>query len=114
MAWLTLFAFGVQLVVAAAHHHPSPRPGDLASRAITAGYCDQSGVGCKPDPCQQNSHGCALCWATAAAGHSVLPPATGAPVAPSQIDGRMSVASNDCAEVAHRNFFQARGPPAFV
>lgn len=112
MLWLTLFAFGVQIVVADFHHHIA-RGAGMEARAMTAGLCRPS----RDRPCSpsQNDHdGCVLCWAASIAATSLTPVLFDIPLPSAAVGIRISAAES--YRVRHSRFtdVRARGPPTTV
>lgn len=115
LVWLTLIAFGVQLGVAASHHHHDINRGvGFAARAITAGLCAPTGKGlCNQNPSKHDHDGCVLCWAAAMASNSLAPSLLPQVPAPSAKAGtRLNAPDAPAVDRIHRDHFQARAPPS--
>jgi len=109
LLWLTLFAFGVQIVVADFHHHITRGLG-MEARAITAGMCRPS----QERPCSpaQNDHdGCVLCWAASIAATSLTPDLFHTPLPAIVIGIRLNPVDAQQIHVARLPDVRARGPP---
>jgi hypothetical protein len=109
LLWLTLFAFGVQIVVADFHHHIT-RGSGMEARALTAGMCRPSHD--RPcTPSDKDNDGCVVCWAAAIAATSLTPVLFDIP-SPSIVAGiRLRAVDGRQLRVAHFAEVRARGPP---
>jgi hypothetical protein len=109
LLWLTLFAFGMQVVVADFHHH-APHAAGIAARAMTAGICRPS----HDRPCvpaHDDHDGCVLCWATSIAATSLTPLPLDIP-SPSRVAGvRITSSPSRDVQSSRLTNVRARGPP---
>ncbi len=110
LLWLTLFAFGVQIVVADFHHHLTHISG-IYAQAVTATMCQPS-----PDhpcgPIKKDHDGCALCWAVSIVATSLTPVLFDVPP-PSIVAGdQLMVTDPRKITVLRLADARARGPPS--
>jgi hypothetical protein len=112
LLWLTLIAFGVQIVVTDFHHHVSRGTG-LEARALTAGMCRPSQERpCTPD--QKDHDGCVLCWAMSVAATSLTPALFHLPHPSVLVADRLSSPEQRQIRIAHLADVRARGPPRSI
>ena len=109
LLWLTLFAFGVQIVVADFHHHIT-RGVAMDGRAVSSDICRPLGGHCAP--IQPHHDDCLLCWAAAIAATSLQPVVFEVP-APVVVAGiRLRAIDPPQVHVTRLAEARARGPPS--
>ena len=109
LLWLTLFALGLQIVVADFHHHITRGPG-MDGGAVSAGICRPLGDRCAP--IKPHHDDCLLCWAAAIAATSLTPVLFEVP-APAVIAGiRLRVIDPPQMHATRLADARARGPPS--